>query len=70
MVTWFGVGLDKGGTPSSQQGHLKVTGRSNQIQIGENSLFLLVLLQFNSFEMPMVVETHIDHSMEIYQKTP
>ena len=69
MVTWFGVGLERGVTPRSQQGHLKVTGRSNQIQIGENSLFLLILLQFNSLEMPMVVETHIDHSMEKYQKT-
>ena len=70
MVTWIGVGLDRGVTPRSQQGHIKVTGRSNQIQIGENSLFLLVLLQFNSLEMPMVVETYIDHSMEIYQKIP
>ena len=70
MVTWFGVGLDRGVTPKSQQGYLKVTGRSNQIQIGENSLFLLVLLQFNSLELQMVIKTHIDHSMEIYQKTP
>ena len=70
MVTWFGVGLDRGVTPRSKQGHLKVTGRSNQIQIGENSLFLLVLLHFNSLEMPMVVKTHIDHSMEIYQNIP
>ena len=70
MVIWFGAGLHRDVTPRSQQGPLKVTGRSNQIQIGANSLFLLVLLQFNSLEMPMVVETHIDHSMEIYQKTP
>ena len=70
MVTWFGVGIDRGVTPRSQQGHLKVTGRSNQIQKGENGLFLLVLLQFNSLEMSIVVETHINHSMEIYQNTP
>ena len=65
MVTWFGVGLDRGFTPKSQHGHLKVTGRSNQLQIGKNSLFLLVLFQFNSHEMSMVVETHLDLSMEI-----
>ena len=38
---------DMGVTLKSQKGHLKVTGKSNQLQIGENSLFLLVLLQFN-----------------------
>ena len=63
MVTW--VGLDRGATLRSQKGHLKVTGRSNQLQIAENSLFLLVLLQFNSLEMTMVVETQLDPIMEI-----
>ena len=70
MMTGFGVGLDRGVTPRSQQGNLKVTGRSNQIQIGKNSLFLLVLLQFNSLEMSMVVETHLYPRIEIYQNTP
>ena len=31
MVTWFGVGINSGVTPSSPQGHLKVTGRCNQL---------------------------------------
>ena len=70
MVTWFGVGLDRGVTPRSQKGHLKVTERFKQLQIGENTLFLLVLLQFSSLEMSMGVETHQDPSMEIYQNTP
>ena len=65
MVTWFVVGLDRGVTLRSQQGHLKVTGRFNQLQIGKDSLFCLVLLQFSSLEMSMVVETHLDLSMEI-----
>ena len=65
MVPWFGVGHDRGVTPRSQQGHLKVTGRSHLLQIGENSLFLLVLLQFNLIKMSMAVETHLDPSMEI-----
>ena len=69
MVTWFWVGLEGGVTPRSQEGHLKVTCRFNQLQIGEDSLFLLVLLQFNSIEMSMVVETRLDSSMEIYQNT-
>ena len=30
MVTCAGVGLHKGGTTRSSQGHLKVTARSNQ----------------------------------------
>ena len=68
-MTWVGAGRDRGVTPRSQQGHLKVTGRSNQLQSGENSLFLLVLLKFNSLEMSMVVETHLDPSMEICQNT-
>ena len=50
----------------SSQGHRKV----KQLKIGENSLFLLGLLQFNSLEMLMVVKTHLDPSMEIYQNTP
>ena len=70
MVTRFGVGLDSGVTPRSQQGHLKVTGRSNQLQIGKNTHFFLASLQFNSLEMSMVVETHLDPSMEMYQNTP
>ena len=39
---WHGLGLGFTGsiTPRSWQGHLNVTGRSNQLQIGENSLFL------------------------------
>ena len=37
MVTWFGVELDKGVTPGSQQGHLKVTGRTNQLHIALRS---------------------------------
>ena len=65
LVTWFGVGLDRGVTPRSQQGHLKVTGSLNQLQIGKNSLFLSVLLQFNSLEISMVVETHLYLSMEM-----
>ena len=70
MVPWVEFGLDSGVTPRLQQGHLKVTGRSNQLQIGESSLFLLILLQFNSFEMAMVVGTNLDPSMKIYQNTP
>ena len=70
METWFGVELDRGVTPRSQQGHLKVTGRSNQLKIGRISLFLLLLLQFNLLQMSMVVETHLHPSMEIYQNTP
>ena len=65
MVTWFEVGIDGSVTPRSQQGHLKVTRRSNQLQIGESNLFLLVCIQFNSIETSMVVETHLDPSMEI-----
>ena len=68
-MTWIWVGLERGVTPRSQQGQLKVTCRFNQLQIGENSLFLLVLLQYNSIEMSMVVETRLDSSMEIYQNT-
>ena len=64
-MTWVGIGLHRGKSPRSCQGHLKVTERSNQLQIGENSLFLLVLLQFSSLEMSMVVEIHLDLSMEL-----
>ena len=37
--TWFSVGINSGVTPRSQQGHLKVTGRSNQLQVGKTTLF-------------------------------
>ena len=40
-------------------------GHRNQLQVGEHSLFLLVLLQFSSLEMSMVVETPLDPSMDI-----
>ena len=43
---------------------------SNQLQIGEYSSFLLVLFQFSSLVMSMVVETHLDPNMEIYQNIP
>ena len=70
MVTWVGVGLHWGVTRRSWQGHLKVTARSNQLKIGENNQFLLVLLQFSSLEMSMVVENPLDSSMEIWPKHP
>ena len=43
----------------------KVTAMSYQLIIGENNQFLLVLLQFSSLEMSMVVENQLDSSMEI-----
>ena len=58
MVTGVGAGFHRGI-------NLKVTGRSNQLQMGENNLFLLALLQFSSLEMSMVVETHLDPSGEL-----
>ena len=69
-MPWVGVGLDRGVTPRSYQGHFKVTRRSTQLKAGENSLFLLVLFQFSSLELSMVVDTHLDPSMEICQNTP
>ena len=66
MVTWVGVGLHMGITPRSCQGDIKVTGKSNQLLIGENTLFLMVLFQFSSLEMSLVVEIHLDPSMDIY----
>ena len=33
---WVGVGFDRVVTLRSYQGHLKVTGKSNQLKIGEN----------------------------------
>ena len=70
MVTWFGFWLYRGIIPRSCQGHIKVTGKSNQLIIGENCLFLLVLFQFSSLKMSRVVETQLDPSMEINQNTP
>ena len=60
MVAWVEVGFYEGITPRSQhcqghdEGHPKVTARSNQIKTAKNSLFLLSLLQFCSLEMSMV----------------
>ena len=66
MVTWVGAGLHRGYYPKVMTGHHKVTGRSNNLQIGENSLFLCC---FNSAHLRCLwwlrVETDLDPSMEI-----
>ena len=58
MVTWVGVGLHMGVIPRSQRGHLKVTARSNQMKMGENSSFLLQFCALN--EMSMTVQIHLE----------
>ena len=64
------VGWDWASQGNHPKGHAKVISRSQEGQIssesiGENSLFLLVLLQFSSLEMCIVVGTHLDPSMEL-----
>ena len=50
--------------------HLKVTARSNQLKISENNLFLLILLQLCSLEMPMMAWSIPNPNTDQYQETP
>ena len=65
MVKRAGERLHMGITPRSSQGHLKVIIKVNSAKKGENSKFLLFLLQL--YRMYLMVETHLGSNTEVHQ---